>query len=185
MESEKRRFWGPPSGHGRMYLWEAGARGGGEKAGGKHWVKSVWDLDWPPGQCHSTAGATGQGADVCLLKPTVLGQCSSTLSQTWKEERMASHPTVTLKASLWKTVGKYDAEGNKNKIYIKRDMNGFCRGLSNKWWPSYFLPLIKLNGKQAKEIQEVRGPSGMQMATMEEGWTTQTCRLWAHRAWVQ
>ena len=70
--------------------------------------------------------------DVCLLKPTVLGQCSSTLSQTWKEERMASHPTVTLKASLWKTVGKYDAEGNKNKIYIKRDMNGFCRGLSNK-----------------------------------------------------
>lgn len=39
---------------------------------------------------------------------------------------------VILKVLLWKIVGKYDVEGNKNKIYIKRDMNGFCRGFSNK-----------------------------------------------------
>lgn len=33
---------------------------------------------------------------------------------------------------LQKAVGKHNAEENKNKTYIRRDRNGFCRGLGSE-----------------------------------------------------
>lgn len=41
--------------------------------------------------------------------------------------------------------------------------------------------VIKLNRKRTEGTEEVRGPSGMQTARLEENSLTQSCRLWTHK----